>query len=660
MAPLRRNDRGFSVQEVGARPVATDGRARFRVWAPRAQGVSVEFPGQSGRLEALRAEGASGWHSAELEKAPPGTLYYLVLRYENGEELRRPDPASRRQPEGVHGPSEIVDLTYDWRDADFRAGHLRDLVIYELHIGAFTPAGTFVAAAEQLPELAELGVNAVELLPVAAFPGERNWGYDGVLPYAVQASYGTPQELQRFIDAAHSLGIAVFLDVVYNHLGPEGNYLRDFGPYFTDAYHTPWGEALNYDGPDSDETRAYFLENACYWLREFRFDGLRLDAVHAIRDHSPYRFTAELNDCVRALQRETRRRYCIIAESDQNDARLIRPRELGGDGLDGVWNDDYHHALHTLLTGERRGYYQDYGDVRQLARALGDGFIYAGDVSRFRRRRHGSPAAELAPVADASFIVCSQNHDQVGNRMRGERLSALVDLESQKLAACATLLAPFTPLLWMGEEYGETAPFQYFISHGDARLIEAVRRGRAEEFRDFHAEAGEVPDPADPRTFERSKLNRSLKSHEPHAALHRLYARLLEIRRGLLGNPRFARSRVRCSISEAGPLLCADYLDESRPVASTGPWTRGSGGMNMEVQTEGEALRRSDLRICWNFAETELSIPPYPRTDAESRGWRLVFHSGAELWSSGELQLMQDAPESLGPRQACIAVAIEE
>lgn len=496
------------------------GRCRFRVWAPKAPQVAVHLVSPQERLLPLIGQ-AHGYFAAVLDGVEPGARYFYRLH-----DLDRPDPASRCQPQGVHGPSEVIEPHFPWEDRDWRGPALEDYLIYELHVGTFTPAGTFAAIIPHLPELAQLGVTALELMPVAQFPGNRNWGYDGVFPYAVQNSYGGPEGLKKLINACHCQGLAVVLDVVYNHLGPEGNYLRDFGDYFTNRYRTPWGEAVNFDGPESDEVRRFFIENALYWITEYRVDALRLDALHAIMDQSAQPFLAELAASVQAQAARLNRRAYLIAESDLNDARFIRPPELGGLGLDAHWHDDFHHALHALLTGERSGYYQDFGEVRHLAKACREGFVYAGDYSAYRRRRHGSSSRDLPA---GRLVVFGQNHDQVGNRRQGERLSALVPFEELKVAAALVLLAPFVPLLFMGEEYGETAPFLYFISHQDPDLIEAVRQGRRQEFAAFH-EDGLTPDPQDELTFQRSILNHHLRQQDRHQALYGLYQELIGLR----------------------------------------------------------------------------------------------------------------------------------
>ena len=514
--------------QLGAVP-ADDGGCHFLVWAPRAEQVDVHFLGAEERLFPLARE-PRGYFNARAENVPAGTNYQYRL---NGQ-TERPDPASRFQPDGPHGPSQVVDADFPWQANSWTGIALEDYALYEIHVGTFTPQGTFDAVIPRLAELRELGVTAIELMPVAQFPGARNWGYDGTFPFAAQNSYGGPRGLQRLVDAAHAHGLAVVLDVVYNHLGPEGNYLGEFGHYFTDAYRTPWGNAVNFDGAHSDEVRRYFIESALYWVRDCRIDALRLDAVHAISDASPYPFLEELGEAVHAEARRTGRRIHLMPESDRNDARLIRPAVAGGYGLDAVWNDDFHHAVHVLTTAERSGYYADFGlpeegGTSQLAASFRDGFIYSGQYSEYRQRRQGTTSRGFP---GKRFVVFAQNHDQVGNRMLGERLTALVDFERLKLAAGAVLLSPFLPLLFMGEEYAEPAPFQYFISHEDAALVEAVRQGRREEFARFHWK-GEIPDPQDEKTFAACRLNWDLRGEGHHAQLLALYKELLRLRREL-------------------------------------------------------------------------------------------------------------------------------
>ncbi len=501
-----------------------NGRCRFLVWAPLVDRVEVRLVAPQERLAPLE-KSAHGYFTAEIEGIEPGSLYFFRL---DGRQ-EHPDPASRGQPRGVHGPSQVVDPHFPWDDAAWPGLPLKDYIIYELHVGTFTPEGTCAAVIPFLDELRDLGITALEIMPVAQFPGNRNWGYDGTYPFAVQDSYGGPAGLKKLVNACHQRGLAVILDVVYNHLGPEGNYLAEYGPYFTERYLTPWGPGMNFDGPDSDEVRRFFIENALAWITDCHIDALRLDALHAIVDLSPRPFLAELAEAVHWHGERLNRRVYLMAESDLNDVRLIKPRELGGDDLDAHWNDDFHHALHTLLTGEQTGYYVDFGRVAQLAKAWREGFIYSGQYSPYRRRRQGSSSRDIAPHR---FVVFAQNHDQIGNRLGGERLSQLVSFEALKLAAGVVLLAPGLPLLFMGEEYGETAPFNYFVSHGDPDLIEAVRQGRQAEFAAFHRQ-GESPDPQAEETCARSRLNHHLRREGTHRTLYDFYGTVLRLRQEL-------------------------------------------------------------------------------------------------------------------------------
>jgi maltooligosyltrehalose trehalohydrolase len=508
---------------LGAVPLPGNA-CRFRVWAPKARRVEVHLLGAQDRFIPLHPA-EHGYHQASIENVPPGTLY----RYRLDGDKERPDPVSRFQPEGVHGPSAVVDLAFDWQSTGWHGLPLQHYVIYELHVGTFTPEGTYDAIIPYLDSLCDLGVTAIELMPIAQFPGNRNWGYDGVGMFAAQNSYGGPAGLKRLVDACHHRGLAVVLDVVYNHLGPEGNYLWDYGPYFTDQHRTPWGPAVNFDCPHSDEVRRFFLENVIQWLRDFRIDALRLDAIHAIRDDSAIPILQEMSETVADLSIQLNRRIYLIAESNLNDVRQIRPREQGGIGLDSQWSDDLHHCIHTLLTGERDGYYADFGTLDLMARAFRTGYAYSGQYSPFRRRRHGNSPEGFPPW---QFVVCSQNHDQIGNRMLGDRLTKLLSFDALKVAAAAVILSPFTPMLFMGEEYGEPAPFQFFTSHGDAHLVEAVRKGRREEFADF-AWQGEVPDPQDDATFARCKLQHKLAEQGKHKILRDFYKELLRLRKSL-------------------------------------------------------------------------------------------------------------------------------
>ncbi|HLI35620.1 MAG TPA: malto-oligosyltrehalose trehalohydrolase [Terriglobia bacterium] len=515
-----------------------NGDWQFQVWAPKAKTVDLRILSPRERVVRMNPEDR-GYFRTVVEEINPEARY--VYRLNN--QAERPDPASRFQPEEVHQPSQIWNPeAFQWNDAGWRGLPLESYILYELHVGTYTPEDTFDAIILHLDDLKRLGVTVIELMPVAQFPGSRNWGYDGVFPFAVQQSYGGPSGLQRLVNACHQRELAVTLDVVYNHLGPEGNYLSEYGPYFTDRYRTPWGSAINFDGPQSDEVRRFFIENALYWLAEFHIDALRLDAIHGIVDPSARPFLGELSAAVHAFAQAQGRQIYLIAESNLNDTRVIRPQTLGGYGLDAQWNDDFHHALHTLLTGERAGYYADFGRISDLATAFQEGYVYSGQYSVFRKRRHGNSSRSLPA---RQFVVFAQNHDQVGNRALGDRLGQGVKTEGLKLAAGVTLLSPFIPLLFMGEEYGETAPFQYFTSHSDPKLIEAIRRGRLEEFAAFEWQ-GQIPDPQDEQTFLRSRLNHGLRSQEPHRTLWEFYQKLIAIRRthpGLM-NPSKERMEV--------------------------------------------------------------------------------------------------------------------
>ncbi|MBV9494188.1 MAG: malto-oligosyltrehalose trehalohydrolase [Acidobacteria bacterium] len=495
-------------------------RTEFRIWAPRRERVELHIVAPREQRVPM-TKNDDGCHEVIVEVGE-GARYFYDL-----DGTDRPDPASRFQPEGVHGPSEVVSDAFEWRDAGWRGLALEDYVLYELHVGTFTEEGTFEAIIPHLDELKELGITAVELLPVAQFPGERNWGYDGVYVGAAQGSYGGARGLKRLADACHERGLALVLDVVYNHLGPEGNYLSEFGPYFTDRYRTPWGLALNFDGPQSDPVRWFFVHNALQWIDEFHIDALRVDAVHAIVDHSAVPFLQDVTSAVRTRGEELGRRVYTFAESDLNDPRVITEAERFGLGFDSQWMDDFHHSLHAILTGESDGYYEGFDKISNLARVLESGYLYAGQYSSYRQRRYG-----LAPKTKdgAQFVVFAQNHDQIGNRMLGDRLAALLPFERLRVVAAAVVLSPFLPMLFMGEEYGEPAPFQYFTSHSDEALIEAVRKGRLEEFDDF-TWSGTPPDPHDEETFRRSKLNRSLLSQPQHRELRELYRELFRIRR---------------------------------------------------------------------------------------------------------------------------------
>jgi maltooligosyltrehalose trehalohydrolase len=494
----------------------------FKVWAPKAQGVEVKIDEQNYPLDQV----GGGWWEATVESAGPGTDYAFLL---DGKAQPLPDPRSAFQPDGVNGPSRVVDhAAYQWSDADWRARPLQSAIIYELHVGTFTPEGTCNAAASKLAYLKELGITHVELLPFAEFPGTYGWGYDSVDLFAPHAAYGGPDGLKRFVDACHAAGLAVIMDVVYNHFGPSGNYVGNFGPYFTDAHKTPWGDAVNLEDAGSYEVRRFFCDNALMWLRDYHIDGLRLDAVHAYMDRSAINIMEQLAAEVRALEGLTGRHYAVIAESDLNDPRLIMHPDAHGYGLDAQWSDDFHHSLVALLTGDRSGYYADFGDFADLGKALTQAFVFDGQYSPHRDRVHGRPAYG---IPGWRFLGYSQNHDQVGNRAKGERLEHLTDIARAKIAAALTLSAPFLPMLFQGEEWAASTPFQYFTDHEDKELAKLVSEGRKKEFAAFGWDPEDIPDPQDKSTVENSKLNWDELTQAKHADMLDWYKSLIALRK---------------------------------------------------------------------------------------------------------------------------------
>lgn len=558
--------------------ITEDGLCEFRVWAPQVATIELHIVAPHDRRIALNKNNRR-YHEALID-AGAGTRYFFVV---NGREL--PDPASRSQPDDVHGASAVVSRDFEWHDAGWRGVPLGDYLIYELHVGTFTPEGTFDAVITHLDELKDLGITAIELMPIAQFPGTRNWGYDGVYAGAAQHSYGGPFGLKRLVDACHSRGLALLLDVVYNHLGPEGNYLAEYGPYFTDRYKTPWGLALNFDGPYSDDVRWFFIHNAMQWVDEFHVDGLRVDAVHAIVDRTAEPFLQDLTTAVRLRADALGRRIYTFAESNLNDPRVITPKDELGLGFDSQWCDDFHHSLHTILTGETSGYYAGFGRTSDLARALANGYVYTGQYSEYRGRKHGL----AAKTRDGEqFVAYAQNHDQIGNRMIGDRLSTIVSREKLRLAAAAVILSPFIPMFFMGEEYGENAPFLYFTSHADPELTDAVRRGRHKEFAAFDWKI-EPPDPHDDETFMRSKLRR-----EPIHDLRALYRELLRLR-------------------AATPALRALDLNA------------------VETHADDEQrtllVKRGDTLLAFNFSNAPKTIA-LPFADG---GWTAMINTGASL-----------------------------
>ncbi|MFJ5721284.1 malto-oligosyltrehalose trehalohydrolase [Streptomyces sp. NPDC093149] len=567
----------------------------FEVWAPDADSVGLRLGGEPRAMgrDPLR----DGWWRVEAE-ASDGDRYGFVLNAgadgANGGPVL-PDPRSRRQPDGPDGESAVVDHSaYEWRN-DWAGRGLPGAVLYELHIGTYTDEGTFDAAAARLGHLAELGITHVSLMPVCPFPGTHGWGYEGVSPWAVHEPYGGPEGLKRFVDTAHGLGLAVLLDVVHNHLGPSGNHLPAFGPYFTDTHHTPWGAAVNLDAPGSDEVRAYLLGSALAWLRDYRLDGLRLDAIHALADTRALTFLEELSTATDALAAELGRPLSLIAESDLCDPRTTTPRESGGIGLHAQWNDDFHHALHTALTGESQGYYADFAaaPLAAVAKTVTSAFFHNGTYSGFRGRTHGRPV-DIARTPAHRFVGYAQTHDQIGNRARGDRLSATLSPGLLACAAALVLTGPFTPMLFMGEEWGARTPWQFFTDHTDPALAEAVRGGRRREFAAHGWTADDIPDPQDPATRNRSCLDWSEPAREPHTRLYAWYRELIALRRTLpdLSDPDLASVRTahdeqaRWLAYRRGDLRIAVNLDEKPATIALGGGRRQGAGVRVVAAWE--------------------------------------------------------------------------
>jgi maltooligosyltrehalose trehalohydrolase len=496
----------------------------FRVWAPKPARVRLDVDGAPHAM----TRSADGWWHARVETAPDARYGYLL----DDDPTVLPDPRSPRQPDGVHARSQLWDPTAaTWTDSEWRGRSVQGAVIYELHLGTFTGAGTFDSAIEKLDYLVDLGIDFVELMPVNSFAGPRGWGYDGVLWYSVHEPYGGPDGLVRFVDACHARGLGVLIDAVFNHLGPSGNYLPRFGPYLSSASN-PWGESINIAGPDSDEVRNYIIGCALRWMRDFHADGLRLDAVHALVDTTAIHLLEELATETYWLSRQLGRPLSLVAESDLNDPRLITARDRNGYGVTAQWDDDIHHAIHTAVSGERQGYYADFGSLATLARSLRHGFFHAGTYSSFRRRRHGRPldTSESTGIPATRLLAYTCTHDQIGNRALGDRPSQ--NLTGGQLAVKAALVlgSPYTAMLFMGEEWGASTPFQFFSSHPEPELARATVEGRRAEFADHGWNADDIPDPQDPQTFQRSKLNWDEIDSGDHARLHRLYRDLIALR----------------------------------------------------------------------------------------------------------------------------------
>ncbi|WP_373535733.1 malto-oligosyltrehalose trehalohydrolase [Microcoleus sp.] len=532
--------------KIGANYLGNN-QCEFTVWAPTIKQISLQIISPNKRQIPMQ-QSAEGYWQTTATDIQPGTLYTYKLE----EKTDLPDPASKYQPQGVHAPSQVIDEnSFIWTDTNWQGVPLAEMIIYELHVGTFTQAGTFAAIIPQLKQLQELGINAIEIMPVAQFPGDRNWGYDGVYPYAVQNSYGGPEEFKKLINACHEHGISVILDVVYNHLGPEGNYFPEFGPYFTSKYRPIWGEALNFDDAYSDGVRNYFVENALYWFRDYHIDALRLDAIQAIFEVGARPFLQQLSDATADFSEEVGRKIYLIAESDLNDVRTTRPKELGGMGLDAQWCDDFHHALHALLTGENDRYYQDFGKCEHLEKSFKESFVYSGQYAPHRKRKHGNSVKD---EPGEKFVVFSQTHDQIGNRILGDRLSQIVDFEALKLAAGTVFISPYIPFLFMGEEYAETAPFLYFVSHSDTDLIEAIRKDKEQEFKIFEGR-GEFQDPQSPESFQKCKLNWEKQTEGKHKILWEWHQHLIQLRRTIPALKKLDKNNLEVSSIEADKIL---------------------------------------------------------------------------------------------------------
>jgi maltooligosyltrehalose trehalohydrolase len=518
----------------------------FCVWAPEKKAISLRIV-HPGEMHIDMQRSSDGYFESVIPNLPVGSKYFFKV-----EEQEFADPVSYSQPEGVFGPSQVEDhAAFMWTDKQWHGIPLRDMILYEIHVGTFTPDGTFDAIINRLDDLIGTGINAIELMPVSQFSGRKNWGYDGVFPYAVQNSYGGPDGLKRLVDACHQKGIAVFLDVVYNHIGPEGSVLKNFGPYFTDKHKIPWGDAVNFDGAWCDGVREYFVGNAMYWFEHFHIDGLRLDAIHTMYDDSAVSFWELLSNATREMSRRVGRELFLIAESDLNSPRVIKPIEQGGYGFHAQWLDDFHHALYVLLDEKGKGRYEDFGALEQLVKAYNDGFVLSGEYVRFRKKNYGASSAGIPGDRFVNFIM---NHDQVGNRPDGARFSTLMNFERQKLAAAALLLAPYVPMLFMGEEYGETAPFFYFVDHHDKELIRAVSEGRKKEF-DWNASHVPFREAHDEKTFTDSVLHWENRNDGKYAVLHRWYKALLALRRKSDALREFDKTYVSAKVIEGGGVM---------------------------------------------------------------------------------------------------------
>lgn len=566
--------------------------AEILVWSPTAEQITVVFDNNKINLNRIDY----GYWKAITDEIKPHRQYKILL---NNKDLY-PDPASLSQPNGVHEPSQAVDVTkFNWSDLQWNNLPLEAYIIYELHTATFTPQGNFAAIEKKLDYFISLGITAIEMMPVAQFPGNRNWGYDGVFPFAVQNSYGGAEALQHLVNACHQKGLAVILDVVYNHLGPEGNYLNVFAPYFTDKYKTPWGNAINFDDAWCDGVRKYFIENALMWFRDFHIDALRLDAVHAIKDFSPVHILKEIRQYVDELMKQTGKRHYLIVELDLNDNRFINSIEQCGYGMDAQWLDEFHHALNVTATGEQSGYYSDFNGIECLAKAYKDAYVYDGQFSPHRKKNFGIKTENEGK----QFIVFSQNHDQVGNRMMGERTSRRVSFEMQKLLAAAVIVSPYLPMLFMGEEYSEDHPFLYFASHTGQQLAEAVRKGRKEEFAAFHAE-GQAPDPMAEETFLQSKLQWNLIEKDKHKIMLDYYKELIHLRKTNSVLKQLNRKKLEVECNADQKTLSVKRWNENEAIICL---------MNFSNKQKNISVSLQQWKKIFNSADPKWNGPPSPQ-----------------------------------------------
>jgi maltooligosyltrehalose trehalohydrolase len=593
------------MNEIGA--VYADGYCEFSVWAPEKDRMFLHLQTPDNRVFEME-KNQEGYFGVTVKDIGVGVRY----RYATDGSETYPDPASHFQPDGVHGASMIVDHTsYKWSDSEWAGLPLKELIFYEVHVGTFTQEGTFEAMISRLDYLQDVGVNAIQMMPVAQFPGTRNWGYDGVFPFAVQNSYGGPQKLKELVDAAHRRGIAVFLDVVFNHIGPEGNYLGQFGPYFTDTYRMPWGDAINFDGEWSDGVREYFASCVLHWCENYHLDGLRVDAVHTMFDNGAVHFWEMANKKLDEIRQSLGRSFYLIAESDLNSPKVIQPVASGGWGFNAQWLDDFHHATYVLLDEKGKDRYEDFGQMEQLAKAYTDGFVHSGEFVKFRKRRFG---ASSAGISGEHFVVFNQNHDQVGNRVGGERLSMLVNFERQKLAAAAAMLSPYLPFIFMGEEFGADTPFFYFVSHSEEALIKKVVEGRKKEFENYQWET-EPLNPQEEETFERSKLDWTQPRSGKYQVMLNWHKKLISLRHSCSVLHNFNKNDIRTVLF-------------------------GEKGLALHRKSEDQ---KSELLCIFNFGSERASFT-FP---SHETNWSRVLDSRDTEWLEEDSSLISNTPEKV-------------